>query len=113
MDTPLALIHVEFVTEQLCRLGSKHSASEGDQARRCLCSGSARKKDGRWNETELEVLKLGSVRGTFGIQLSAYLLLTHPENGNHATIEKGKSGYYKCVNLHLQNKYNEKNLSTE
>jgi hypothetical protein len=39
--------------------------------------------------------------------------LTHPENGNHATIEKGKSGYYKCVNQHLRNKYNGKNLSTE
>jgi hypothetical protein len=27
-------------------------------------------------------------------------------------IEKGKSGYYKCVNFHLESKYNGRNLST-
>jgi hypothetical protein len=112
-DTPSALIHVQFVTGQLCLLRTKPSEPDSVMARRLLCSGSARRKAKKWNEFELGVLKLGAVRGTFGIQLSAFLLLTLPEYGNHATIEKGKSGYYKCVNFHLRNKYNGKNLSTE
>jgi hypothetical protein len=112
-DTSSALIHVQFVTGQLCMLRTKQSGPDCLTPQRLLCSGTARRKAEKWNDFKLGVLKLGAVRGNFGIQLSASLLLTLPEYGNHATIEKGKSGYYKCVNFHLRNKYNGKNLSSE
>jgi hypothetical protein len=35
-----------------------------------------------------------------------------PVNVNYAIIEKGESGFYKCVNFHLQTTYNRKHLST-
>ena len=112
IDTPAVLTYVLFVTQQLCIIGTHKKEDDRANARQLLCSNTARKREGQWNEWELEVLKLGAVRGTFGIQLSAYVLVTPPENSNHATIEKGKSGYYKCVNLHLKNKCSGKNLST-
>lgn len=111
-DNEAACIHVDFVTSLLRIIGRSEKEGERANARLLLCSGTARKMDGRWTEGQLDVLKLGAVRGTFGIQLSAFLLLTPPINSTHATIEKGTSGYYKCVNFHLKNKYNGKNLTT-
>ena len=95
IDTPAALTYVIFVTQQLRIIGTHKKEDNRANARQLLCPNTAEKREGQWNEWELEVLKLGAVRGTFGIQLSAYVLVTPPENSNHTTIKKGESGYYK------------------
>jgi hypothetical protein len=78
-----------------------------------ICSHDEGKKSGTISSDMLEYIKLGSVWGTFGIQLSAYVLATPPENAHFATIQKGESGYYKCVNIHLKTKFGGNNLSSK
>jgi hypothetical protein len=107
-----AKTYVKFVSDQLFTMGNSALEEERCAARRNLCSASERKLDGRWTKDELSTIVLGAVRGTFGIQLSAFLLSTPPENAHYASIEKGESGFYKCLNLHLRDKYNGKNLTT-
>ena len=62
---------------------------------------------------ELGIIKLGVVRGTFGLQLSAWMLVTSCHNAGKASIERGGSGFYKFINTFKSREYSGKELKTE
>jgi hypothetical protein len=47
-------------------------------------------------------MKYGPVRTTFTIQLASFFGVISPQHGSYSEIEKGTSGYYRCVNGHLE-----------
>jgi hypothetical protein len=104
---------VEFVQSQLCQLNLCSDLESAKENCSFLCSNSSRKTSNIWDERELDIIKLGPVRGTFGIQISAYLLLTPGYFANYASVEGGTSGYFKCVNSHLNGNYEGEKLTTE
>jgi hypothetical protein len=104
---------VEFVQSQFLQLSNCPDLETAKTNLSFLCSKAARQKSNLWTEQELENIKLGSVRGTFGIQMSAFLLLTPGFVANYASIERGKNGYFKCVNSHLKGNYEDEKLTTE
>ena len=103
---------INFISTHLKILGSDSDKREKEEACRLLSSNLERKGSKKWGSDELEVIKMGAVRATFGIQLAAYLLLIPAEWSSYATIEKGKSGFYNCVNTQLCEVYETKNLSS-
>lgn len=105
------LCYLGFVQEQFATLRGSAPACDHQHARDMLTSNSHRAK--HCTEDEQSVAKLGAVRGTFGIQLSAWMLVTPSHNAGVATIEKGGSGFYKFVNSFKRREYSGRDLSTE
>jgi hypothetical protein len=104
------LSYLGFVKRQFATLRGETDCDE-QHARDMLTSKSHRVN--YCSEEELSVLKLGAVRGTFGIQLSAWMLVTPSHNAGMASIEKGGSGFYKFVNSFKQREYSGRDLKTE
>ena len=102
-DDEKTRLYVDFVirTMWVIATGSK---AEQIRSRQMICSSQQRIKSKSLSKLALESIRIGPVRGTFGIQLSAFILGTPASNAHYATIEKGKSGFYKCVNLHVKQK---------
>jgi hypothetical protein len=66
-----------------------------------------------WSTEDLKVIRYGAVRGTFAIQLGAFLMLIAAKHAGFANVDKGKSGFYKCVNEHKKGSYDHPELNTE
>jgi hypothetical protein len=74
----------------------------------------ARLASGFWTPTEAKEIKYAAVRGTFAIQLGAFMMIIDPKHAGFAEVSKGKSGFYKCVNEHKRESYGgDNNLSTK
>jgi hypothetical protein len=78
-----------------------------------MCFTELRKKENRWRPEDLSCVVTGTVRGTFGVQLSSWLMSTAAEHATYAAMKRGKSGFYKCVNSHMRPFHEGVNLSTE
>jgi hypothetical protein len=48
------------------------------------------------------MLQYSPVRTTFTVQLASFFGVISPEHGLYSESKKGKSGYYRCVNRHLE-----------
>ena len=83
-----------------------------DHPRNLMCYAELRKKEKCWNQVDLSNVITGTVCGTFGVQLSSWLLSTQMQHANYASRKQGKSGFYKCVNLHLHPHPLEEKLSS-
>jgi hypothetical protein len=60
------------------------------------------KRDSGYLLEDRSILQYGPVRTTFTIQLASFFGVISPKHGSYSEIEKGKSGYYRCVNQHLE-----------
>lgn len=86
---------------------------DDDHPRGLMCFADLRTKENRWNKEDLANVVTGTVRGTFGVQLSSWLMSTQAQHATYAAMKRGKSGFYKCVNSHLQPFHGSKSLSTK
>ena len=112
-DDAKTIFLVDFISSQFQILATNPDKIECEAACRLLSSNLERKRSKRWSDEKLEVIKMGAVRATFGIQLAAYLLLIPAKWASYATIEKGKSGFYKCVNTQLCEMYEKNNITSQ
>ena len=56
---------------------------------------------------------MGLVRGTFGLQLSNWILVTPSHYSGKASIEEGGFGFYKFIDSFKQRQYSGQDLKTE
>jgi hypothetical protein len=89
-----------------CQFSSMHDQNtQGNEHDREMLT-SKRHWEKHCSPVELKVAKLGAARGTFGIQLSAWMLISTPSsNAGFASMEKGGSGFHKFVNCFKQREH--------
>jgi hypothetical protein len=113
-----AIIHVDFVKfcydeiNEADRTSGRDGLQKLVNTYRLFVSRESRSIHGKWDSEELKVIKYGAVRGTFAIQLGAFLLLIGAKHAGFADVTKGKSGFYKCLNEHKNGSYDHRELTT-
>jgi hypothetical protein len=115
-----ASLHVRFVKHclDLINLADSKEGQPGkgelEDAFQLIVSSEARSASHLWGPHELKELECGRVHVSILIQLAAFMMIIRAKHAGYAYIEKGNSGFYKCVKNHKRRSYGEDyHLSTE
>lgn len=90
---------MNFVTGCLASINASVTALEVEEAMKTLGSTVLKQALG-YTAEQIGFLQYGPVHTTFTIQVASFFGVIGPEHGSYSEIEKGKSGYYRCVNSH-------------
>jgi hypothetical protein len=119
-DTWKASLHVGFVKHCLDQInladmkGGRTGKKGLEDAYHLLVSGEARSASNLWGPHELQDLGYGRVRPLILIQISVFMMIIGAQHAGFTYIEKGNSGFYKCINHYKRRSYGKDyDMSTE
>jgi hypothetical protein len=95
---------LRFLEDIFCAVLDAAKPEDANQQLLFLVCRKAREQFG-YNAEQRSILEYGPIRGTYTIQLAARFGVIPTQWESFAQIEKGKSGFYRCVNSHLEATY--------